>query len=1009
MAVGNTYRVLRQAACAEVQRLWGEWRVRGESRPRRSAVRRAACKATVEALEPRQMLSVTASAFGASHVSAGSTYQLNLSASATGGTLTGWNIIWGDGWCGTATSAATAAFHTYASATNSVGISATAADLEAGVSHHCTAFTSVVVDASGTWGAHISGNSATEGACLPYTLYPSFCDVNGHQASTWAAYWGDSSSSSTFPGTQTALTHPYSESGCYPVTLVAYDADYSGGPLASAGSYSSTTTVSIFEATPYFGACGPGSVAEGSLYAVYDSFCDPGLDNLFSWAAWWGDSSSTTNISASASSATHSYTEPGSYCVTLVAFDEDHSTGSSTWAAPSGYCTTIVVNVCEAAATVQVVGGGVATVTEGVAYTMHLTFTDPALDAVTYWHVDWGDTSSSFYAGALTALIHNYANEPGNYTVSVQAYDEDEPSTQAWGANAYASSVHLTVAEAAQTVSISGPAAAVVNTSVNVTFSLADSGGDVPNWAIDWGDTHNTTAGATGSVNLTHGYSAAGIYTITATATDEDGTFTRTFIETVSDSPTAWVNGSTSVVEGSIYSLDGGFCDAAYDQATKGLTKNNLYNFPRSFSRINRVVPVSMEAVRIQLQVPKLVVTDLDGGVIMVSVQRRLGEQTRSRGRAGNQADDRFPADQWPATPVLCNEAEQPVLDLVPLAGAWRKMADYQPHAHVVRQALQTDLPEPAPRTVAAAVSSDQQFAGVPETSATHTCPPATDAVGGELRRVVVNADADPSLVIADVVDAIGDHLAQCLIHKVMHPDRLRLALGPPLPPVILEITDQFLLFRVDRHRWLAASQAVPHHAVDVAELGVAIRMRKALTRFTVGLQAVAGRVQQHGDGATPDRMPLLRQFVGQTSGALAGPPQGRFRVAACHRLDQRLQCRQQLRVGFGQRRTSAARSANSPGLDQAFFGGQVQFRQAACNRHPRQAGAAGNGGHTAPAQSPRLGRGPLPSHPFVHLRQQRLIRAPNPFSNECILHDQLKEPSAAGSRNLYRLFLVRP
>ena len=162
--------------------------------------------------------------------------------------------------------------------------------------------------------------------------------------------------------------------------------------------------------------------------------------------------------------------------------------------------------------------------------------------------------------------------------------------------------------------------------------------------------------------------------------------------------------------------------------------------------------------------------------------------------------------------PVLGDEAEQPVLDFIPLAGAGRKVTDHQPHSQIVGQALQADLPKPAARAVAAAaIGGDQHFTGPTEAAAAHACPPATDTVGGEVRRVVVDPDADPALIIANIVNAVGNHLPQRLVCKVMYSDRLGLALRAPLAPCVLEIPDQFLLFRVDRHGRLAAMQAVSH------------------------------------------------------------------------------------------------------------------------------------------------------------------------------------------------------
>ena len=123
------------------------------------------------------------------------------------------------------------------------------------------------------------------------------------------------------------------------------------------------------------------------------------------------------------------------------------------------------------------------------------------------------------------------------------------------------------------------------------------------------------------------------------------------------------------------------------------------------------------------------------------------------------------------------------MLDLVPLAGARREVADLQRQAQVVGQLLQRHLPQPAAAAVAAAaVGGDQQFAGLGEAPAAHLLPPAADAVGGELGRVVVDPHAHPALVAGQVVDAVGDRLAQLLVREVMDLHLLGLAPAAAIP-----------------------------------------------------------------------------------------------------------------------------------------------------------------------------------------------------------------------------------
>ena len=129
----------------------------------------------------------------------------------------------------------------------------------------------------------------------------------------------------------------------------------------------------------------------------------------------------------------------------------------------------------------------------------------------------------------------------------------------------------------------------------------------------------------------------------------------------------------------------------------------------------------------------------------------------------GDQLDDDLVADQRLAAPVLGDEGEQAVLDLVPFAGAGREVADGHGQAGLVGEALQLELPQPDARAVAAAaIGGDQQPARRRDSArCPMSLPPAADALDREGGGVVVDADADPALVGGDVVDAVGLGLAQ--------------------------------------------------------------------------------------------------------------------------------------------------------------------------------------------------------------------------------------------------------
>jgi hypothetical protein len=97
-------------------------------------------------------------------------------------------------------------------------------------------------------------------------------------------------------------------------------------------------------------------------------------------------------------------------------------------------------------------------------------------------------------------------------------------------------------------------------------------------------------------------------------------------------------------------------------------------------------------------------------------------------------------------------------------------------------QDLQFPQPQAQTHPVAdAAIRGDQQPRGGGIADCAELTPPASDALDGEDRRVVTDAEIDPSDIVCDVVDAIRYGLAEFRDDEVVHPNRLRLPLGVQL------------------------------------------------------------------------------------------------------------------------------------------------------------------------------------------------------------------------------------
>src|SRR5262249_45611250 len=329
---------------------------------------------------------------------------------------------------------------------------------------------------------------------------------------------------------------------------------------------------------------------------------------------------------------------------------------------------------------------------------------------------------------------------------------------------------------------------------------------------------------------------------------------------------------------------------------------------------------------------------------------------------------------------------------LVPLAGPRREMADGQAQADLVRQFLHRYFPQA--RTVAVAppaVGRDQDLPRPGEAPCAHLLPPTADARRGEEGRVMVDADTDPALVVRDVVDPVRDGLAQFLILEVVNADFLRRPFGAPLPAWVLEIPHQLLLLRVHRDHRLAALLKAPRLGVDVLELGVAVGMLPPLARLAVGLQAVAGFVQEGGHRAVTDGVALPGQFPGQRPRALASPPQGRFRVAARQRLNQALQCRRQVGVQGGQR--FAPRSSLAQARADWLVGvllPMTKFVHPQANGIPSQAGRLGDRANAAVSEFLSFAGRPLPPRALIQDGGQRFKLPPDSFNGVGIVHPRV-------------------
>src|SRR5450755_5059445 len=150
-----------------------------------------------------------------------------------------------------------------------------------------------------------------------------------------------------------------------------------------------------------------------------------------------------------------------------------------------------------------------------------------------------------------------------------------------------------------------------------------------------------------------------------------------------------------------------------------------------------------MELVRFDAYGGQLGVGDHNTLRIRVEVQVGMYRESALGPGAGNEIDDNLMTDQGLPPPVHRDEGEHAVLDLVPLARAWREVthADVQPS--LAGETAQLEFPQahPMPVATAAAVGGDREFARLGVARLAHRVPPPPDRLHRKRGRVVVRSD----------------------------------------------------------------------------------------------------------------------------------------------------------------------------------------------------------------------------------------------------------------------------
>jgi sugar lactone lactonase YvrE len=465
--------------------------------------------------------------------------------------------------------------HVYAAGTYTATVAVATAF---GVTSNTSSFQVVVSDPAVTIGS-VPGFLAVEGFATGLEEVGRFIDPGNpagliHSVSAYSVNvdWGDgahsvlsSPANIAYMGTDAGgngifsvlASHAYAAGGLYDVQMSVTDGSSPViGPVQ-------TTTATILEPAVALNAQPLAfSTGEGQLLAMQPvaTFTDPiGAElangrpdpNAYSASIDWGDQSgSDSNTTIQWNAATQTFTVLGSHryaeeSVTPYAISVTLKHGSSVSA-----LTALASVADQPISDLGVTAPG--NVVEGVATPASFNiaaFTDPAGgEAVSDYtaSIDWGDgtqpvagTVVSDGGGSfhVSAPAHTYADEAAGGTLSVSVQHDKLPTVSA--------TAPLTVADLAPTVLLSRPVSSTppkglkVSFNVSATQVLASENAAGYSYSIDFGDgsramTIKRTTGNGSGVAFTHTFPRAGVYTVTATATDVNGAVSAPVTLTVS-------------------------------------------------------------------------------------------------------------------------------------------------------------------------------------------------------------------------------------------------------------------------------------------------------------------------------------------------------------------------------------------------------------------------------------------------------------------------------------------
>src|SRR3989449_1965191 len=236
--------------------------------------------------------------------------------------------------------------------------------------------------------------------------------------------WGDGTAVDSLPGNSTSDIHIFSSTGSvksqtFTITVTATN---SGG----SGSDTSTETVNDRSPTVTISTVSPNPANTGvTVTAAFSSNDADG--SIVSVSVNWGDGSTASVLSGSATSASHVYSSTGSFksqnfTITITVTDNSGNTGQRT--------SSVIVNDRSPVVVISNISPNPANTGQPV--TLIITATDPD-GTISSISINWGDgTTPDSLSGSATSDTHSYS-QTGTFTISITGTDNSGSTGQATG------------------------------------------------------------------------------------------------------------------------------------------------------------------------------------------------------------------------------------------------------------------------------------------------------------------------------------------------------------------------------------------------------------------------------------------------------------------------------------------------------------------------------------------------------------------------------------------------